>query len=93
VPAGSTELNGMVGVTDDSPNTDARVLFEVLSIGGSAGDVLLWEGEAGLLAPVELHVPLTDGTNSVRLQVSVADFPTTDRGPATYASFAGMVFE
>lgn len=90
VPDGSTELNGLVGVADNSPNTDALVLFEVLSV-DSPGQVL-WEGEAGFAAPVELHALLTD-TSRVRLQVSVADFPTTDRGPAAYASFAEMVFE
>jgi hypothetical protein len=90
VPAGSSELNGLVGVTDDSPNTDALVLFEVLSV-DNPGQVL-WEGEAGFSAPVELRAPLTD-TSRVRLQVSVAEFPTTERGPAAYASFAGMVFE
>ena len=90
VPDGSTELSGLVGITDTSPNTDARVLFEVLSV-DNPGEVL-FEGEAGFAAPVELHAPVTD-TSRVRLQVSVADFPTTDRGPAAYASFAEMEFE
>jgi hypothetical protein len=90
VPDGSTELNGLVGITDDSPNTEAVVLFEVLSVDNGQ---VLWEGEAGFGAPVELRVALTDDTSRVRLQASVADFPSTDRGPAAYASFAGMVFE
>ena len=89
VPDGSTELNGLVGIADTSPNTDARVLFEVLSVDNSGR--VLWEGEAGYGAPLDLHAPLTD-TSRVRLQVSVADFPTTDRGPAAYASFADMEF-